>query len=241
MELLRSFIRKKTVNEDRKLESKHIDFLTNKETLQAWSGRTLIERCILFHRSFVDKKISKTKLWKTYKDHGIKNKVVKYTKFQPSQHAAKYEGERRLARYGLKFAFKKKMKVLFLDEVNFTKHSNQRKTFSAKYENILIDQKEAFTKFMAVISTISLEKGVDYYEVHDNPIDATRFHNFLRNLRKANGDTSLCCFLDNLGVHRMNLTRQLCEELDIFLVFNESYSPETNPIESVFSVLKRHY
>lgn len=39
----------------------------------------------------------------------------------------------------------------------------------------------------------------------------------------------------------MNVTRELCEELNIFLVFNESYSPATNPIESVFSILKRHY
>lgn len=121
---------------ERVLTKENIDYLTDRDTLQQWSGRTLLERCILFHRRFADKKISKTKLHQTYRDHGIRNKVVKYTKFQPTQNAYKYESERRLARFGLQFAYKKDMKVLFLDEVNFTRHSNHRTAYSHKYENI---------------------------------------------------------------------------------------------------------
>ena len=94
---------------------------------------------------------------------------------------------------------------------------------------------------MCVIASISEEKGVDYFEIHDAAIDRDRFHSYLRSLRELHGKKSLCCFMDNLSVHRMKETKDLCEELDIFPVYNESYSPDTNPIENCFSLVKRHY
>ena len=48
-------------------------------------------------------------------------------------------------------------------------------------------------------------------------------------------------FLDNLRVHHTNKVKELCKELDIPLVFNLAYSPDYNPIETYFSLLKNHY
>lgn len=45
-------------------------------------------------------------------------------------------------------------------------------------------------------------------------------------------------FLDNLRVHHTIVVRELCKKLDIPLVFNLPYSPEYNPIETYFSLLK---
>ena len=47
--------------------------------------------------------------------------------------------------------------------------------------------------------------------------------------------------MDNLGVHRTETVRQLCESLDVVRIFNIAYSPDTNPIEQVFNVVKNHY
>jgi len=45
--------------------------------------------------------------------------------------------------------------------------------------------------------------------------------------------------MDNLTVHRERTVKLLYSDLDIMPIWNVSYSPEFNPIESVFSQVKR--
>ena len=45
--------------------------------------------------------------------------------------------------------------------------------------------------------------------------------------------------MDNLAVHRSNEIKQRLDELSIPFIFGPPYSPDYNPIESVFSIFKR--
>ena len=47
--------------------------------------------------------------------------------------------------------------------------------------------------------------------------------------------------MDNLSVHKTNLSRELFKELKIIPIFNLPYSPQFNGIESYFSLLKNEY
>ena len=47
--------------------------------------------------------------------------------------------------------------------------------------------------------------------------------------------------MDQLSVHKERTVRPYYSSLDIMPIFNVSYSPEFNPIESCFSQVKRHY
>ena len=47
--------------------------------------------------------------------------------------------------------------------------------------------------------------------------------------------------MDQLSVHKEKTVRPYYGSLDILPIFNVSYSPEFNPIESCFSQVKRHY
>ena len=47
--------------------------------------------------------------------------------------------------------------------------------------------------------------------------------------------------MDQLSVHKERTVRQTYQELDIMPIFNVSYSPEFNPIESCFSQVKRYF
>jgi len=47
--------------------------------------------------------------------------------------------------------------------------------------------------------------------------------------------------MDNLSVHKTNLSKELFKELKIVPVFNIPYSPQFNGIESYFSLLKNEY
>lgn len=47
--------------------------------------------------------------------------------------------------------------------------------------------------------------------------------------------------MDKLAVHRANAIKPVYEKLGIMPIFNVGYSPELNPIEAVFSKVKRTY
>jgi transposase len=48
-------------------------------------------------------------------------------------------------------------------------------------------------------------------------------------------------FMDNLMVHRSKLSLDCYAELKIPVIFNVVYSPEFNPIEGCFSIVKNFY
>ena len=56
-----------------------------------------------------------------------------------------------------------------------------------------------------------------------------------------NGDAKLCIFMDNLTTHTSKKTKKTMQELHIKALFNLSYSPDLNPIESTFSKVKQKF
>ena len=61
---------------------------------------------------------------------------------------------------------------------------------------------------------------------------------FIENLIEDQGESKIAIFMDNLRVHHTLDVKDLCAEYDIPLIFNLAYSPEYNPIETYFSLLK---
>ena len=64
----------------RKLGPEHVGFLTSLHTLEQWSGLTMKQRTVLFHRRFPDKRIAVTSLRRLYLRHGIRRKRVRLEK-----------------------------------------------------------------------------------------------------------------------------------------------------------------
>ena len=64
----------------RKLGPEHVEFLTSLHTLEQWSGLTMKQRTILFHRRFTDKRIAITTLRRLYLKSGIRCKKVRLEK-----------------------------------------------------------------------------------------------------------------------------------------------------------------
>ena len=61
----------------RELGPEHVQFLTSMRTLEQWSGLTMKQRTVLFHRRFPDKRIAITTLRRLYLRHGIRCKKVR--------------------------------------------------------------------------------------------------------------------------------------------------------------------
>ena len=125
--------------ESRRLEQQHIDFLLSHETLRRWAGFTLKQRCKLFHRQFVNKKIAVTSLRRLYLKHGIKRKAVRQEKLKPQHVMNDFSARCKLVLGEMEAVHAQGRKLLFLDELNFTKLSFQSVYWSVKRSNQSVD------------------------------------------------------------------------------------------------------
>ena len=73
------------------LNEVHKNYLLNRDTLAAWAGKTLAQRCILFHRACPEIFIKPWRLSKLYKENGIKLKVMKVMKLPSRKSKPKHE------------------------------------------------------------------------------------------------------------------------------------------------------
>ena len=74
--------------------------------------------------------------------------------------------------------------------------------------------------------------------IHDQAVNADNFVVYLKELRKKHRKRPIALFMDRLNVHKANSVKPWYEKLKITPIFNARYSPETNPIEAVFSKVK---
>ena len=91
---------------------------------------------------------------------------------------------------------------------------------------------------IATIAGVSQERGVDIVMSFKYSVNKEKFKVFLDELRAKYFYEDICILMDNLSVHRSNDIMERLDELSIEYVFSPPYSPDFNPIESVFSIYK---
>jgi len=68
---------------------------------------------------------------------------------------------------------------------------------------------------------------------------AEEFIAFLRKIREANPGKRIVIILDNFRTHHAKKVKEEAEKLNITLVYIPPYSPDLNPIESIWKSVKR--
>ena len=99
-------------------------------------------------------------------------------------------------------AKKEGRRLIYLDEINFTKLAIKSREWSAKNSNLTVDQEDIYTGYRSVIACMSEERGYEYTQIHSNAIDADDFIVYLKKLRKKSGPQPLTLFMDQLAVHK---------------------------------------
>ena len=79
----------------------------------------------------------------------------------------------------LAIAASENRKLIFLDEISFTKTSILRKEWSQKNDNQKIDQRAIYNGYRSVISAVSEEKGNEYYKIYEKAVDSIDFEGYL--------------------------------------------------------------
>ena len=157
----------------------HITFLTSQATLRTWAGLTLKQRSILFHRKFPDMKITQNILQRLYAKHHIRRKVVRMVKVAPPDKSKDYERLREMACTKLQAAVDNGIRVIYVDEVAFTKKTIQTRDYSNKYENLKLNQMDVNTDYFTAVASISTDGCVEHVLINKGAIDGNAYGRFL--------------------------------------------------------------
>ena len=132
-------------------------------------------------------------------------------------------------------------RILFLDEVNFTKASISKVEWSNKNANIDVDQERVYGGYVSCCAVIAEGTGIEALAIQKKAFNQQEFIRFLYWIAFMNNYEYTAIFMDNLAVHKTKLAMDAYKYLSIVPIFNLAYSPDYNPIESVFSQVKRIY
>jgi hypothetical protein len=185
-----------------KLEQEHIDFLTNAFTLEEWAGETLKRRTILFHRNFPDKRIAVTSLRRLYLKNEVKRKKVRQEKYMPANTRISFQRNCQKLLETMQRMREENVKIVYLDEINFTKRSISLREWSGKNSNLAIDQKDIMVGYRSVIASITEQEGVGLRQVYSQAITGKDFADYLLKLRARYPRRKLAVFMDQLSVHK---------------------------------------
>lgn len=105
----------------------------------------------------------------------------------------------------MKSAIARKLKVIWVDEIMFTKTTNLSYEWSKRTKNVHVPCEAMGTRYTAVIAAISEGNGFEYIELHDTGIDENLFSAFLYNLHAINKKNKVVVVMDNLRAHKTDL------------------------------------
>jgi transposase len=173
--------------------------------------------------------------------HGIRRKKVRHEKSSEYKARADYKHKCRALTADLEKARQESRKLLFLDEVTFTKLALPNREWSKRHSNLSVEQADVFTGYRSVIACMTESRGMEMLMCQDHAYNAAEFELYLRGLRRRHTTVPLALLMDNLTVHKAKTVKPLYAQLNITPIWNVAYSPEFNPIESAFSIVKRHF
>ena len=221
------------------LDQEHLDFLLSRKTLEQWAGFTLQKRAKLFHRRFTDKRIAVTSLRRLYIKNGIKRKKVRQEKNMSEKVQRDFVQLCVNLLHELNTVKAQGLPIIYLDEILFGKRSIAQKEWASKNSNLTVLQKEVCTGYRNVIASMTEDGGIFHVHIQTDPCDRFDFIYYLHMVSQKLNRKPFALFMDNAGIHRPEEVRDTYKELKITPVFNVGYSPEFNPIEAVFSKVKR--
>jgi len=79
----------------------------------------------------------------------------------------------------LEKAMNQKRRVLYLDEVVFTKQTVPKLEYAARYKNQTVNEQDYYHRYYAVIAAISNDRGMDHFMIFDTAVTSEMFLTFL--------------------------------------------------------------
>jgi transposase len=126
--------------------------------------------------------------------------------------------------------------IIALDETGFLTTQLPLYGYGTRGQRLRIARRHPRRYKASCIAAIT-QRGLVALETFDGNINGPRFLAFVRTAFAACPDS--VAVLDNIAFHKSAAVRAAAEEYGVRLMFTPPYSPECNPVEHFFSVLKR--
>ena len=175
-------------------------------------------------------KIGKSTLYNIISDLNLTKKVAKFKKIYGS--VEKLNIKKEVLQKQIKDI--PNNKIISIDEVSFD--TNIINSYGWSPKNVPIVKTIGATyKRLTMICAISNKKIV-HYKIVNNSATSEIFLDFIKKIPNKNGKY---LFLDNARIHHSKIVSKYVKDKKINLLFNVPYCPEYNPIEIMFSKLKK--
>ena len=124
-----------------------------------------------------------------------------------------------------------------LDETSFGRNGKVQYGYSPKGIQLKIQKNVPRMTTTTSIAVVSSTRIIARHEVK-GAYNTSLFCTFLESL---NLEPKTVILLDNVRFHHSNAAKEIAKLKDWYLLFVPPYSPRFNPIEGVFSIVKRHF
>ena len=189
------------------------------------------------------KKISKYSIFRALKKLNFTRKKLNNHYSEQSNHFLKISKFKKL------FPCLPQNRIIALDECGF--HLNETPRYGYSYKSFRANyRKPSYLgnnhTLMLCIQNIE-NRGVIHYELIEGGMKTKNFHNFLTNLKLPTSE-KYHLIMDNLPVHKskqscikLKLTpiKELLESKNIEVIFLPPYTPEMNPVECCFNLIRQ--
>ena len=223
------------------LKPHEIKWATCANTLRQQTSLSLADRCRHFRKEFPEAKINPTLLRKLYAISKIKKKKLRWYKSPKKQDPDKFRQMLSTMKQLLTKAKNDGYRLVYLDETMFTRKTLPDAEWALPKENLSVDVALLDEPTLALLCGISKDKGLEHWQIFEQSVNVDKFLEYLTNLRAANGTDKICLFMDNLSSHTSERAKAAMKEHGFRYIYNLPYEPRFNPIELVFSEVKRHF
>ncbi|MCA9750255.1 MAG: transposase, partial [Romboutsia sp.] len=139
-------------------------------------------------------------------------------------------------------AFYNNENLIFLDETGFNGHLKGSYGYSpikvSAYKNVSANRGTNRSLMCAILSS-----GVAAYSYKTGSYNSNTFIDFIISelVPYFNENRNKVLIMDNARIHKTDEVQRILREHNIAFRFTVPYSPQLNPIEEFFSMLKAHY
>ena len=132
-------------------------------------------------------------------------------------------------------------RIIYIDETCFTRKTCSDSEWTLPKENMAVDVAMLDEPTLALLCGISKERGIEHYRVFEQSVNVDKFLEYLDGVKAAYPNEKVALFMDNLSAHTSARSKTAMKERGFRYIYNVPYSPDYNPIEFVFSIVKRNF
>lgn len=139
--------------------------------------------------------------------------------------------------------FKNKIKninisdIICLDETYINPKIYSNYGWSVKNKKLQVNKMRPRFPKQSIMMSININEVIDY-KIINTSYNKERFETYLENMIKTNKITGKYILMDNVIFHKSKGVKRIIEESGNYLLYIPPYSPQYNPIETVFAHFK---